>query len=225
MIDLIHQELRKSRSYVFLLSPTQSFKMCMSWMFKKIFLLNSNYPSLATSTASTIVGSFYEENHLPSLASHTADSSTRRPNKYVSKYGAASKPQGSKTEKIISKSSKSSPNLLLETGSYAGTNGTSAKWQPYTSSSSQSQYHSNGPTNYGSYSSSGYNNNNNNNNNNSSSASNGVGGYNSQGNYSSYNDSTQRYIITPKSLLYCYYNNGGTYFGEFLTLAFVLSLR
>ena len=144
------------------------------------------------------MGIFYEENHLPSLASHTADSSTRRPNKYVSKYGAASKPQGSKTEKIISKSSKSSPNLLLETGSYAGTNGTSAKWQPYTSSSSQSQYHSNGPTNYGSYSSSGYNNNNNNNN--SSSASNGVGGYNSQGNYSSYNDSTQRYIITPKSL-------------------------
>lgn len=115
---------------------------------------SSGIGSTATTPASTIVGSFYEENHLPSLSSHTGDSSTRRPNKYVSKYGGA----GSKTEKIISKSSKSSPNLL--DGSQYNTS-TSGKWQPYTSSASQNQYHSNGQSsnnyNNSSYTPSSYN--------------------------------------------------------------------
>lgn len=103
---------------------------------------NSSIKKPETSTydnnnASTIVGSFYEENHLPSMSSHTGES-TRRPNKYVSKYSGA-KSVGSKTEKIISKSSKSSPNLLYEPS-------TGSKWQSsnYTPSN---QYHS---SNYGS---------------------------------------------------------------------------
>ena len=98
---------------------------------------NSTYDN---NNASTIVGSFYEENHLPSMSSHTGESS-RRPNKYVSKYSGG-KGVGSKTEKIISKSSKSSPNLL--TDRYEPSTG--SKWQSsnYTPSN---QYHS---SNYGS---------------------------------------------------------------------------
>lgn len=108
-------------------------------------------------SASTIVGSFYEENHLPALASHTGENSTRRPNKYISKYSSGGSGTagngGSKTEKIISKSSKSSPNLLKEfSDRYEQTN----KWQPTNTTTNSSTantnpYHSSTNSSYGNY--------------------------------------------------------------------------
>lgn len=97
------------------------------WANSSVLKPKTDYSTPSTSgkteyePAASVVGSFYEENHLPSLASH--EGSTRRPNKYVSKYGSsATKSGGSKTEKIVSKSSKSSPNLNYD----------SQKWTPST---------------------------------------------------------------------------------------------
>jgi len=74
---------------------------------------------------SSVIGSFYEENHLPS--SLTTDASTRRPNKYVSKYTSnnnnGTKSGGSKTERIVTKTSKSSPNLNYDSAM--------PKWTPH----------------------------------------------------------------------------------------------
>lgn len=103
-------------------------------------------------------GVAHEEN--ATANADTNGSVTRRPNKYISgKYGQQG-PTGSKTERIISKSSKSSPNLVSKDKDYESFY--SDRYEPKWTNSSynnyvnhgQSQYHSN-PTN--SYSNYGYN--------------------------------------------------------------------
>ena len=93
--------------------------------------------------ASTIVGSFYEENHLPALSSHATDANggTRRPNKYISKYNSSGKAAGSKTEKIVTKSSKSSPNLLSK--DYSDRYDQTAKWQQGNTTNNNQYLHHN----------------------------------------------------------------------------------
>jgi hypothetical protein len=82
-------------------------------------------PSNSATTGSTNL--FYDDSTLQSSSSTTNNTSdnlpvttsTRRPNKYSSKYGqGATSSGGSKTERIISKSSKSSPNLLSKDRDY-----------------------------------------------------------------------------------------------------------
>lgn len=105
-----------------------------------------NYDSGFTS----LVTALYDDNLGTSSSLHAADSaisSTRRPNKYMSsKYG--DKFGGSKTEKILSKPSKSSPNLLTKDYDHLYTDKyDQQKWHSgnYSSSSSSSNhpYHSN----------------------------------------------------------------------------------
>ena len=79
---------------------------------------------------SSYAGTTYDENALPNAAtdnnttstSGISTSSSRRPNKYSqNKYLSAQQASGSggsKTEKIVSKSSKSSPNLLSKASDY-----------------------------------------------------------------------------------------------------------
>ena len=95
----------------------------------------------AYESASTIVGSFYEENHLPALSSHATDANggTRRPNKYISKYNSGGKAAGSKTEKIVTKSSKSSPNLLSK--DYSDRYDQTSKWQQGNTNNNQYLHH------------------------------------------------------------------------------------
>lgn len=82
----------------------------------------------STSGSGVTGSSYYDDNALPAstVASDapvtSSSSSSRRPHKYNSKYtsqaGASTASGGSKTERIISKSSKSSPNLLCKDKDY-----------------------------------------------------------------------------------------------------------
>ena len=77
-------------------------------------LLYDDSSSVLGTNSSGLVNST-SDNGPSSITATSTTSSTRRPNKYKSKYqGDASQSGGSKTERIISKSSKSSPNLLSE---------------------------------------------------------------------------------------------------------------
>lgn len=116
---------------------------------KSQYSLNSK-DSYDSALAAGMVAAIYDDNVGTSSAihSHAADtitSSTRRPNKYVSsKYGE--KLNGSKTEKILSKPSKSSPNLLTKDYDHLYTDKydqNSQKWHSGNSYSSHHQYHSN----------------------------------------------------------------------------------
>ena len=136
---------------------------------------SSSSAGLSSNYAGTTTNATFDDNPIPTSTTVSAidgvlsssGSSTRRPNKYTkSNYLSAqqSGSGGSKTEKIVSKSSKSSPNLLLAkdfdhyyTDRYNNTTTASAN---NNTTPNTNQYHSSvNPylsVNYGNYSSSSY---------------------------------------------------------------------
>lgn len=110
------------------------------------------YDDSTLPSSSTMVSSVSDNGPGSLVGSSATSSTTRRPHKY-SKYqgsGAASQSGGSKTERIISKSSKSSPNLLSKDRDYDHFYTTADRYDP-------SKYLNSGSSTTSGTSSSGYN--------------------------------------------------------------------